>query len=163
MKSTKGIKSMGFTLVEVLIVVAIFSVIALVVSQTLFTTLKGAAKSEIGSSIKQEGNYIMAVIERAIHNSTVITSCGSGRIDYRDTYSRDGWFACTGGLVASKSATLTNNTTTVTGCSIICSPEIPPYRSVDVVMTFERVDASGTLRPEEKSRVELRTKIQLRN
>ena len=154
---------MGFTLIEVLIVLAIFSAIALVVSQTLFTTLSGAAKSEIATNIKQEGNYVLSVMERAIHNATQITSCGGGRIDYRDTYSRPGWFSCTGGIVSSSSATITSNTTNVTGCSITCSPAVPPFRSVDVNMTFERRDASGTLRPEEKSRVQLRTKIMLRN
>src|SRR5687767_5643171 len=67
----------GYSLIEILIVVSIFSVIALVVSQTLFSTLKGAAKSEVGSSIKQEANYVIAVMERAIHNARQInTPCG---------------------------------------------------------------------------------------
>src|SRR3989338_6413474 len=94
----------GFSLIEVLIVIAIFSVVALVVSQSLFTTFKGAAKSELSSNIKQEGNYIIAVMERHIHNATRITGCGAGRIDYLNPYSKPGWFSCTGGYVASNSA-----------------------------------------------------------
>jgi prepilin-type N-terminal cleavage/methylation domain-containing protein len=156
-------KEAGFSLVEVLIVIAIFSVIALVVSQTLFSTLKGAARSEVSSSIKQEGNYVISVMERQLHNSIQITSCGPTSIVYRDAYSQSVSFSCDGGRVASNSASITSPTTTVTGCSIICSPITPPYRSVDVNMTFERIDSTGTLRPEEKARVDLRTKIQLRN
>ncbi|MDO8452526.1 MAG: type II secretion system protein [bacterium] len=158
----------GFSLIEVLIVIAIFSIIALVISQTLFTILKGSAKQEVSATIKQEGNYIIAAMERAIHNSKSITACGSGRIDYMDADARPGSFVCdtTAGTVASGSATpivITGTRVSVTGCSFTCLPAVPPYKSVDVNLTFQARDTAGTLRAEEKSRVQLRTKILLRN
>lgn len=153
----------GFTLTEVIIVLGIFSILAVVVSQALFTTLKGSAKSEIASSIKREGDYVVAVMERAIHNAKFIDTCGSGRIAYRDTNSRSGLFDCTQGRVASGSAVITSDQTSVTRCIVTCSPSAPPYKSVDVNMTFERPNPSGVLRPEEKAKVELKTKILLRN
>ena len=161
-------KGRGFSLIEVLIVIAIFSVIALVISQTLFTTLKGAAKQEVSATIKQEGNYVIAAMERAIHNSTSITACGGQRIDYRDADARVGAFVCdtAAGTVASGSAVpivITGTRVSVTGCSFTCSPAVAPYKSVDVNMTFEARDIGGALRTEEKTRVQLRTKIYLRN
>ena len=167
--STSSKSNTGFSLIEILIVIAIFSVIALVITQTLFTTLKGASKQDGSAVIKQEGNYVIAAMERAIHNSTSITTCTAQRLDYRDADARAGAFICdtTAGTVASGSAApviITSTRVNLTACSFICSPVVPPYKSVDVNMTFQvRETVSGTLRPEEKARVQLRTKILLRN
>lgn len=59
----------GFTLVEVLVVIAILSIIGLI-AVTIFTrTLKGVNKSQIISSLKQNGQSVLENMDKTIRNS----------------------------------------------------------------------------------------------
>lgn len=62
----------GFTLIEVLLVVALSSMLMLAASSILLTILVGRAKVASEQIIKSEGDYAMAQMEFALRNSTAV-------------------------------------------------------------------------------------------
>lgn len=73
-------KKKGFTLLETLVVISVFAVVATLGIGFLNTVLKGGTKTSIVSEIKQNGNYVMEVISYYIRNATAITNCASNTL-----------------------------------------------------------------------------------
>lgn len=67
-------KPNGFTLIELIIVSAIFASVGLMASTAFFNIMRGAVKSEIVKEVKQNGNYALSTMERMIRNSADVTS-----------------------------------------------------------------------------------------
>lgn len=69
----------GFTLLELIISVAIIALVSTVISQVFFATTKSNAKAEIQKEVKQNGDYALGVMERMVRSAGAITStCSSG-------------------------------------------------------------------------------------
>lgn len=62
-------KSLGFTLVEVIVVIAILSVVGVMVLTIFTRTLKGSNKSQIIATIKQNGQSVMENIDKTIRDA----------------------------------------------------------------------------------------------
>lgn len=60
---------MGFSLVEMLVVVAIFSVLAVISTQALSESLRGTNKSENLANVRDNVDYTISVIERYLRNA----------------------------------------------------------------------------------------------
>lgn len=71
------IKKKGFTLVELVVVVAIFGVLFIVVSGTFVNSLKGALKAEATKEVRQNGDVAMARIVHELKNARTIDQCVS--------------------------------------------------------------------------------------
>lgn len=69
-----NVKNYGFTLIELIISIAIIAILGGVISQVFFQTTRSNAKSEILKEVKQNGDYALNVMQRMIRNSTEITS-----------------------------------------------------------------------------------------
>lgn len=120
-------KIKGMSLIEILIVVAIFAILGVIVTRSVLLTLRGSKKSESTLKVRENINYSLAVIERQLRNADFVTPCPNGnpnRIDYTDEYGNNTNFSCvTSGsdvYVASASARLTNDETVITSCSFVC-------------------------------------------
>ena len=74
----------GFTLIELLVVVAIMAVIAGITSDLFVSILKGANKANVMNEIKQNGNYVLDVMERNIRNAKTITKIDDRTIVLQD-------------------------------------------------------------------------------
>lgn len=59
----------GFTLVELLVVIAILSVAGTLVVTIFTSSLRGSNKSQIVSSIKQNGQLVLEIMDKTIRNS----------------------------------------------------------------------------------------------
>jgi prepilin-type N-terminal cleavage/methylation domain-containing protein len=75
----------GFTLVELVVVVAIFGIVFIVVSNTFFNSIKAALKAEAIKEVRQNGDVAMARIVNDVRNASYyncwIRVNGSGPAD----------------------------------------------------------------------------------
>lgn len=72
-------KNLGFTLIELLVVVAIMAIIAGISSDLFVSILKGANKANVMNEIKQNGNYVLEIMERNIRNAKSVTQSVNGQ------------------------------------------------------------------------------------
>lgn len=161
----------GFTLIEMLVVVAIFGGVFLIISQILFSTFRGASKSEVTASAKREGEKVLGTMERSLHNARSVSLCpNSSSVVYSDQDGSTQNFVCSNGAVTrgqgqtGVSGQITSVGTTVTSCSIACSldPVEGVIKVVTIQMTF-RHSAVSSPRAEEVGTIDLTTRVLLRN
>lgn len=156
----------GFTLIEILVVIAIFAVIGLLSTRSLFLTLRGAKKSDSLVRVRENVNYSLSVIERQLRNAESVTcpNPSTSILEYVSIEGTETSFTCnTGGsdkYIASGSSRLTSEDILVTSCSFSCSQldiNNPPV----VAISLEAEDSEST--SAEKGTVTTQTEIVLRN
>jgi prepilin-type N-terminal cleavage/methylation domain-containing protein len=154
----------GFTLIEMLVVMFVFSTLAVLATQSIALTLRGSRKSEAMSEVRSNVEYAMNVMERLLHNAKGFDcSASSGsQLIYEDEYGEIAEFTCesTGEYIASNSARLTSGSVRITNCNIFSSCQsVSAPHSIDIGITAEAVDLSGA----EGAQVTSSTRILLRN
>jgi prepilin-type N-terminal cleavage/methylation domain-containing protein len=145
----------GYSLIEMLIVVSIFVVLAILATQSLMLTFRASRKSEAMINTQRELRYALAVIERGLYNADSIESNCDGlwmsSIQYVDEYYFSTSFSCETdltngrGYMASNSAQLTSTQKiNITTCQFKCIAitEDEPTR-VDINLTAVDVNTSG--------------------
>ena len=165
----------GFTLIEILVAVGLLAIIAVIGSNMFFTTLRNSTKSKTLTTVKQNGDYALATIERLIRDSEkVITNSdgslcavGMNKIKTRRVDGSEVEFSCeeegtANGLIASNSARLTSNEVKLDSCSFDCSSRGGFYPQV-VTINFTLSQAAVTTRPEEQASVSFKTTVTTRN
>ncbi len=139
-------------MVEILVVVAAFSVLGILVARSVLLTVQGARKSEATVRVRENVNYAMDIIQRQIRNAETITTtpCDGSSVSSIVFTDKDGVaasFACNvgaAGYIAWGSARLTSSDIGVTACSFSCttaSGNIPA--SVTVSVTASDLQTSG--------------------
>ncbi|MBI3379591.1 type II secretion system protein, partial [Candidatus Gottesmanbacteria bacterium] len=71
MKMQKSLR--GFTLVELLVIVALVGMIGVITSQVFIIGFRSAGKGEIVKEVKQNGDYAMSVMETMVRNAADIS------------------------------------------------------------------------------------------
>src|SRR3990167_11388670 len=110
MKISKKIEK-GFTLIEILVVITIFSVLTILVTQTIIFSLRSTKKSESLNQARQNLDYAAQIVERHIRNADRIETCSGSpvtSISYYDAYGIASSFSCVSDYVASGSYRLTS-------------------------------------------------------
>ncbi|KKQ98745.1 MAG: General secretion pathway protein H [Candidatus Woesebacteria bacterium GW2011_GWB1_39_12] len=163
----------GFSLIEMLVVVAVFSILAIVATQSLSSSLRGSKKSESQVIVRENVDFALSTMERLLRNAKSITSCSpTSTLIYIDEYEKPGVtsFQCitsgTDTYIASVSGSpavsvrLTSPDVRITNCSIfvVCQNLTKPH-SVDISIQAERSGVTGA----EGSQIIESTKILLRN
>lgn len=154
------------SLLEILVVVAIFAILGVIVTRSVILTLKGSKKSESTLKVRENLNYAIGVIERQLRNSSSISECPNTdptRVDYVDERGIATSFSCSlvsgEGFVASGSAQLTSSEVDVTSCNFYCDIGTSTNtKSVDVTLTAKEANTSGT----QDSIITVSTKVFLR-
>lgn len=165
----------GFSLIETLVVVAVFAIVATVVSKATAVSLLGGRKSDASTKVLENLSLAMGVIERQLRNAVAITSACTGlpttSIDYIDADGNEvrPGFSCnpsntctssTNTYVSSGSARLTNpETVCITDCEFIClrsGVNLPP--TVTIAIEGRSKEVSGI----EDATVRLETDVSLR-
>lgn len=132
----------GFSLVEILVVLSVFAILGIVVSQSLLLILRGARKSDTSNKVRQSLDFALDSMERQIHNATNLTPCPNAdttTISVVDQNKQTYSLSCSGigpaGFVASASSRLTSTDISVTACSFVCTPStasVPPFVKIDI-------------------------------
>lgn len=155
----------GISMIEVLVVVLVFSVISILGTQSILLSLRGSKRSESTIGVRENVNYSLSVMERQLHNADSITCLDSTTISYTDEFSQPNiTFTCNlsdpeEGYIASGSARLTGSDINVTACSFFCDSGgagVPP--SVMISITAKDKDATQL----EGSQFTTNTRINLR-
>lgn len=150
-------KITGFSLIEMLVVVGIFAVVALVSTQSVLLTIRSSRKSESLVYIRQNLDYALSVMERHLHAAKGVTCTSSTTVTYTDDLGTSPLptFSCVDtaaggdpGYVASNSARLTSANVDVTGCTFTC-PQVTPTPGVptpplNVEVSFTAIPATNT-------------------
>jgi prepilin-type N-terminal cleavage/methylation domain-containing protein len=166
MKLKNKVKSSGMSLIEILIVVGIFSILGILTTRAIILTIGGGKKTENLIKVRENLNYALGVIERQLRNADGISDCTNTntlRIDYMDQNGRSASFSCanlgsgTVGYVASGSARLTVDAIDITACTFRCINGNPP--SVKINMEAKNTSISGT----ENSTVQASSEVYLRS
>ncbi len=156
----------GMSLLEILVVVVIFSVLGIIVTRSVLLTLRGSKRSESSVKVRENVNFSLGVMERQLRNSDLIPNCPNPdpeELDYIDEFGNSSTFSCESigddGYVASDSARLTNEEVDITSCTFTCSPGTSANpASVDISLTARDANSTGL----ENANVTVNTKVFLR-
>lgn len=158
----------GFTLLEMLVVITIFSALGILVTRSVLLTLGGGQKTENLVRVRENLNYAQGVIVRQLRNANSISDCtnsDTSSIQYVDQNGNTSSFSCVGigkglGYVASNSAELTDSNINVTSCSFTCvlgTAATPD--SITINLQAQDASSSGVL----NSQVTTTTEVSLRD
>lgn len=139
----------GYSIVELLVVVTVFSFLAIIATQAVVLTLRGSRKGESLISVRENLDYAFAVMERQLRSAKSISSCSPASIIYEDSEREITNFSCLGGstgYIASESARLTTSDVVVdcTQTIFTCPPALPGAPpSVLINVTAFDADSQG--------------------
>jgi prepilin-type N-terminal cleavage/methylation domain-containing protein len=74
----------GFTIIEILVVIGIFTLISIITAGGILTTLRGAKRSESDAKVKENLSFALGTIERHLRNADTVTCVNGQRINYID-------------------------------------------------------------------------------
>lgn len=165
----------GLSLLEMLIVITIFSVLGILITQSVILTLTGSRKSEATIRVRENLDYSLNVIERQLRNASAVykdssytTTCTNlvrDSIYYLDQNGAKSYFSCvnigsTGSYIASGSAHLTGEAVKIVSCSFQCvSNTLSNPELVRVKITLQDASTTGV----NSASVSASTQIFLRN
>src|SRR5207253_1922062 len=89
----------GYTLIEMLVVIAVFSIISIIASQTIITVLSGTHKADVISKVRTNLDYAMGSMDRQLHNAKSITQCpnpDNQQLSFIDQNNNTVTFSCIG-------------------------------------------------------------------
>jgi len=158
----------GQSLLEILVVISIFAILGILITQSVILSVSGSKKSESLVRVRESLNYSLSVMERQIRNADSIPDCPNLDTTYLAYTDQDGnstYFQCllnpnAIGTIASGSASLTGSDVNVTGCSLACTPGQGSNPST-VTISLEAKDSQST--GAQNSAVTLTSQINLRN
>lgn len=156
----------GFSLFEMLVVISIFSLLGILVTQSLTMSIRGSRKSEASSKVRSSLSVASGIIERQLRNANSVTSpCVGNRVDYTDEFENTAYFACTADNIASGSATwstslIDSESVDLTSCTITCPAAVGGIPdSVTLTLSGREPNLSGA----ESVSMSIESRIMLRN
>lgn len=161
-------KQKGMSLMEILVVVAIFAVLGVITTRSIILTLQGSKKSESTIKVRENLDYSLGIIERQIRNANSILGCKTSTstvLNYIDQNGQPASFSCvnigtSNGYIASGAGRLTSNQINVIKCTFVCDASNDPSPSsvfIDLIARDSTVVSGQT------STVSASTQINLRN
>ena len=170
----------GFTLVEMLIVLAIFGVLGVMASSSLFSIFQGASKTEILKEVKQNGDYALSLMEQKIRNAGSVTyiagtyPCGTtsisgSSIEILNQDDTPTIFSCTNNVLQQQlglaaASNLTNSTVEVVDCNSVFSCVKSDTSNIPVVtIQFSLTQSNASANLSESSTQVFKTQVSLRN
>ncbi len=144
----------GFSLIEILVVIVMFTTLALLVTQSTLRSFQGTRKADASGKVRDNLDFAASVIERHVRNAKSITSTCNGTnitaLTYIDQDGRTGSFSCLGGsnmYVASGSANvrITSDDVALSTCFFRCtttSSVTPP--AIDYTFAGVAANAPGS-------------------
>ncbi|OGM28865.1 hypothetical protein A2801_02800 [Candidatus Woesebacteria bacterium RIFCSPHIGHO2_01_FULL_41_10] len=154
MKKNSTSQKAGYSLIEILVVIAVFSIVAVIATQSTILSLGGARRTDSSTKVRENLNFALSIVERQVRNAREITSVCDGSslstLSYIDYNRIPTNFSCQSAgagryYVASGSSSvrLTGQDVFLTNCEFICTvggANLPP----DITINFTGQDALQT-------------------
>ena len=160
----------GFTLIEMLVVTAIFMLLGVLLVNSLFSILKSNTKAELMKEIRQSGSYALDVMSKMITNSVITdTNCSvaSSSIIIKNPGGGETTFECSGdpAYIASNSAQLTSTQSIKVedDCSSVFQCEVVGENARKVTIHFVLKQQGASPRPEDQAQQIFQRVIMVRN
>lgn len=153
----------GFTLIELMVALALFVVLSLFATQSLFSILQSRSKSEISKNVRQEADFAASVMERHLRGALAATCVSSTQVSFVDPEGISNSFACLGtppnSYLASGGAEfrLTSTAVSVSNCQFTC----PTPGQVNISFTVAQSQTGIPL--EGRATSSISTQVLLRN
>jgi hypothetical protein len=156
----------GISLIEIMIVIVVFTILGVLTTNAVFLTLRGTQKSQSIQKVREKMNYVVSIIQRQLRGAQKITECPNSdplRLDFTNEEGSESYFSCLEGetgYIASGSARLTSDDISITSCSFTCEEGDsggPDVISVNIIA--EDAEESGII----KGKATFDSKIILRN
>lgn len=87
-------KNKGFSLIEMLIAIAVLGGISVVLSQSFFTITRSSNKAELQKDIKQSGDFALRIMEQMIRSNESIASCTTDELQIVNPDGNTTTFGC---------------------------------------------------------------------
>lgn len=128
-------------------VVALFAVLSVAVTQSLTRSLVTTRKSESVIAVRENLDYAASVMERSLRNATEIQACDANRIDYRDQEAVLKYFECldlggADGRIESDQGRITSDAVSVTACNFSCNLGSDTPAQVDINLSGQKAEVS---------------------
>jgi len=156
----------GMSLLEVMVVITIFAVLGILVTQSIMLTLSGSKKSESVVRARENLDYSLSIMERQIRNANSVSCPPDTHImNYKDQNGFSTSFSCQqmgsdNSYIASGSARLTSDAVKIVDCAFHCTAEAGSNTSlVTIDLAIQEASASGI----QSASVSVSTQIYLRN
>lgn len=169
----------GFTLVEMLAVIAVFASIGTIILSTIFISLRSSSKSDSITTVRQNGSFALSKIVQAVRYAKTLddpypctpeptptptptyTSITITNLDDSETT-----FACTTGasgiITEDTKPIMDQNAVSVESCSFTCSQDTesdPPALNI----SFTLIPKNGSGLAEKSAAIPFETSVTLRN
>ncbi len=144
--------SSGFTLLEILISVGILAIIGVLITQVFFSVTRISTKTELVKDIKQNGDFVLDVIERQIRNASgtnIICESGALSTSSATFINRKGestTFTCFSDGNAARIASISATTAYLSSGNLTIS-ESGSITCDDSTLSFTCPDVSGLKKP----------------
>jgi Tfp pilus assembly protein PilW len=144
----------GFTLVELLLYVALTTIMAATVSTFVFLTLQARVKSQVTTEVEQQGMQVMQLVTQIVRNATGITTPPIGTsgsvatVTVLNIASSPTTFDLAAGTLritegANAPVALTNTRVTASGLTFTNVSRSASSRTMRVQFTLAAVNSSG--------------------
>ena len=150
----------GFTLIETVLAVGVFAMLAISGALLLFSTLRGAKKTAAVIEVRNQGASVMEAMTQLLRYAKKdTTTCAGNSVAFTAVDGSSGSFSCVGDdYLASGSARLTSTKVKlVPGCCAITCPTAD-----SVLIKFSISPATATL-TDETARINFESQVELRN
>ncbi|MBU0619065.1 type II secretion system GspH family protein [Patescibacteria group bacterium] len=126
----------GFTLIEILVAITIFAIVIVAATGIFLYIVSGAMKVKKIGQLKQNGNLVLAKLERAVRDAQVMQAAGGSDCDGTQTerlYIEDESgvtkeFVCQNNLIMLNGTSLIDETVEIVDCSAIFQCYADPPR-----------------------------------
>ena len=142
--------SKGFTLVETLVVVSLFAVLALITSQSLVRVISNSSRASSSAKLRENMEYAMGIADRSLRNAKSITSCTATppSVTYVSGEDVTETLGCTtsGGVTTFRkgSELLHTQDVNLTTCTIVCTAQPGSTILTNVELVLEARDAASS-------------------
>lgn len=154
----------GFTLIEIMVVVAIFTLFSVSLIGILLATIRGGNKAQLTQSLHQEGDAALMTMARVIRQGESVT-CASGQATVESSDGGSTIFELVldesvNKIASNSSQFLTSSKATVSNLSFTCY--VNDSGKTTVTLKFTLAAASG-VQVQEKFTQDFATSVSLRN
>lgn len=131
----------GFTLIELLVSMTIMMIVGMMIIIVFFSALRGANKSQVLISVRQNGNFALSQMSREIRQAEQASCPSPDRVQITSAEDQSiATYQCTGDNISSGSALLLDGTQVKpVSCSFTCGVRPPlniPFVTINFSLTY---------------------------